>query len=183
MKMKKIIAMLLTVTILVTCAASSARKAPAATGAPKAEAPVQTEASAETGTRIITDRRGRQVEIPNQVNTIVCLGSGAPRIAAYLQVTDRMIGVEDCDTGDVSVLRDYSWVCHDELKDRPSCGSGGGSGQNNAYPEQIIELQPDVILAGFTAESAEKRSASKYLASGATYLPPIRSVGMQPSEC
>ena len=125
MKMKKIIAMLLTVTILVTCAACSARKAPAATGAPKAEAPVQTEASAETGTRIITDRRGRQVEIPNQVNTIVCLGSGAPRIAAYLQVTDRMIGVEDCDTGDVSVLRDYSWVYHDELKDRPSCGSGG----------------------------------------------------------
>mgnify|MGYP003303911171 CR=1 FL=1 len=107
-------------------------------------------------TRTVTDRAGREVEIPIEVDTIVCLGSGAPRIAAYLQVTDKMIGAEDCDTGDVTVLRDYSWVYHDELKDLPSCGKGGGSGQNNAYPEQIIELQPDVILAGFTAESADE---------------------------
>ena len=161
--MKRLFALLLALAMVLSMAACGAKEAPAATEAPKVEtpaqteaAPVETEASAEAGTRIITDRRGRQVEIPNQVNTIVCLGSGAPRIAAYLQVTDMMIGVEDCDTGDVSVLRDYSWVYHDELKDRPSCGSGGGSGQNNAYPEQIIELQPDVILAGFTAESADE---------------------------
>ncbi|MDE7243433.1 MAG: iron ABC transporter substrate-binding protein [Oscillospiraceae bacterium] len=107
-------------------------------------------------TRIITDRRDRQVQIPEKVETIVCLGSGAPRIAAYLQVTDMMVGAEDCDTGDVTVRRDYSWVCHDALKDLPSVGSGGGSGENNAYAEQIIELQPDVILAGYTAESADE---------------------------
>lgn len=140
--MKKIFALLLALAMVLSLAACGA--------AAPAEVP------AEGTTRIITDRRGRQVEIPTEVNTIVCLGSGAPRIAAYLQVTDRMIGVEDCDTGDVTVLRDYSWVYHDELKDLPSCGVGGGSGQNNAYPEQIIALQPDVILAGFTAESADE---------------------------
>lgn len=70
----------------------------------------ESSSSANPATRIITDRRDRQVEIPEKVETIVCLGSGAPRIAAYLQVTDMMIGAEDCDTGDVTVRRDYSWV-------------------------------------------------------------------------
>ena len=160
--MKKIIALLLTTIMILSLAACGAKNEAPATEAPAAPAetaaPVaETEAAEATPeTRMITDRRGREVEIPYEVNTIVCLGSGAPRIAAYLQVTDMMIGVEDCDTGDVTVLRDYSWVYHDELKDRPSCGVGGGSGQNNAYPEQIIELQPDVILAGFTAESADE---------------------------
>lgn len=124
-------------------------------------------AAAETGktgkaapeTRIVKDMFEREVEIPYEVKTIVCLGSGAPRIAAYLQVTDMMVGAEDCDTGDVTVLRDYSWSHHAELKDLPPVGSGGGSGQNNGYPEQIIELQPDVILAGFSAEAADELQA------------------------
>lgn len=157
--MKKIFAILLAAAMILALAACGAQEATKTETAPKAEAiqtPVAEETPAEAGTRVITDRRGREVEIPTEVNTIVCLGSGAPRIAAYLQVTDMMIGVEDCDTGDVTVLRDYSWVYHDQLKDLPSCGVGGGSGQNNAYPEQIIELQPDVILAGFTAESADE---------------------------
>lgn len=143
MKMKKILAMLLVLTLMVSFAACGAK---------------ETQAVPETaaGTREITDRAGRKVEIPAEVSTIVCLGSGAPRIAAYLQVTDMMIGAEECDTGDVTVRRDYSWVFHDQLKDLPVVGVGGGSGQNNAYAEQIIELQPDVILAGFTAESAEE---------------------------
>ena len=161
MNIKKILAMLLALVMvlsLVACGASEAPVTEAASAESTTPAEAATEAPAETTpeTRIVVDRYGREVEIPYEVETIVCLGSGAPRIAAYLQVTDMMIGVEDCDTGDVTVLRDYSWVYHDVLKDRPSCGKGGGSGQNNAYPEQIIELQPDVILAGFTVESADE---------------------------
>lgn len=106
--------------------------------------------------RSVVDRTGRTVEIPTEIDSIVCLGSGAPRIAAYLQATDLMIGAEDCDKEDVTVRRDYSWVCHDELKDLPAVGVGGGSGSNNAYAEEIITLQPDVILAGFTAEAADE---------------------------
>lgn len=145
MNMKKFFALLLICTLVLSLAACG-MQSPSENSA----------AQSKPATRTVTDRAGREVEIPVEVDTIVCLGSGAPRIAAYLQVTDKMIGAEDCDTGDVTVLRDYSWVYHDVLKDLPSCGKGGGSGQNNAYPEQIIELQPDVILAGFTAESAEE---------------------------
>ncbi len=110
-------------------------------------------------TRVVKDMFDREVEIPAEVKTIVCLGSGAPRIAAYLGVTDMMVGAEDCDREPVTVRRDYSWSHHEELKDLPAVGSGGGSGQNNGYPEQIIELQPDVILAGFSAEAAEELQA------------------------
>ena len=46
----------------------------------------------ENGTRIITDSVGRQVEIPNKVETIITLGSGAPRLAAYLDVMDMLVG-------------------------------------------------------------------------------------------
>ena len=55
---------------------------------------------AETGsgaaeTRIVTDVWNREVEIPAQVESIVCLGSMAPRFAAYLDVVDMMVGAED----------------------------------------------------------------------------------------
>lgn len=143
--MKKLICLFLSLILTLSLAAR---------GSQSAETTAGTEGS--SGTRTITDRRGRQVEIPAQVDTIVCLGSGAPRIAAYLQVTDMMVGAEDFDKADVTVRRDYSWVYRDTLKDLPSVGSGGGSGENNAYAEEIIKLQPDVILAGYTAESADE---------------------------
>jgi iron complex transport system substrate-binding protein len=107
-------------------------------------------------TRIVKDTWGREVEIPEKVETIICLGSGAPRIAAYLGVMDMLVGAEDHDIKGKSVLRDYSMVYYNKIKDLPAVGAGGGSGANNGYAEQIIEVQPDVILAGFSQEAAEE---------------------------
>jgi iron complex transport system substrate-binding protein len=107
-------------------------------------------------TRIVKDTWGREVEIPETVENIVCLGSGAPRIAAYLGVMDMLVGAEDHDKKAQTVLRDYTMVYHDDIKDLPAVGAGGGSGANNGYAEQIIEVQPDVILAGFSQEAAEE---------------------------
>ena len=77
-------------------------------------------------TRIITDVWNREVEIPLKVNTIVCLGSMAPRFAAYLDVVDMMVGAEDSDIQTESVRYDYSPIYHDQLRDLPSVGAGGG---------------------------------------------------------
>ena len=107
-------------------------------------------------TRTVIDTWGREVQIPETVNTIVCLGSGAPRIAAYLGVMDMLVGAEDHDIKGVTVLRDYNVVYQQQLKDLPAVGAGGGSGANNGYAEQIIMAQPDVILAGFSQEAAEE---------------------------
>ena len=107
-------------------------------------------------TRTVTDVWNREVEIPTEVNSIVCVGSMAPRFAAYLDVMDLLVGAEDSDLDGVDVRYDYSAVYHDTLKDLPSIGAGGGSGENNAYPEQILSVMPDVILAGFSAEAADE---------------------------
>ena len=135
--MKKIIALLLTWALL-------------------AALPAPCLADGQPGTRTVTDVWGRQVEIPEKVETIVCLGSMAPRFAAYLDVVDMMVGAEDSDINAMSVRYDYSPVYHDALKDLPSVGPGGGSGENNGYAEQIIQLDPDVILAGYDREAADE---------------------------
>ncbi len=140
-KLNRMLAMLLALTVLLggfvrTGAAAQAEEAPK--------------------TRIVVDVWNREVEIPYEVKSIVCLGSMGPRFAAYLDVVDMMVGAEDCDIKGESVRYDYSPVYHEQLKQLPSVGVGGGSGQNNGYPEQIIEAAPDVILAGFSAEAADE---------------------------
>lgn len=107
-------------------------------------------------TRTVTDVWNREVEIPYEVNSIICLGSMGPRFAAYLDVVDMMVGAEDSDIENMSVRYDYSPVYHDQLKELPSVGSGGGSGENNGYAEAIIQVQPDVIIAGFNEDACEE---------------------------
>ena len=111
---------------------------------------------AETETRTVTDVWNREVEIPAKVNSIVCLGSMAPRFAAYLDVVDMMVGAEDSDIKASTVRYDYSPVYHEQLKTLPSVGPGGGSGENNGYAEAIILAQPDVIIAGFNEDACEE---------------------------
>ena len=114
-------------------------------------------ALAETAeTRVVTDVWNRKVEIPYEVDSIICLGSMAPRLAAYLNVVDMMIGAEDMDIRASSARYDYSPVYHEQLKGLPSVGPGGGSGENNGYAEAIIQLQPDVIIAGFNEDACEE---------------------------
>lgn len=106
--------------------------------------------------RVVTDVWNRDVEIPEKAERIAALGSMGPRMAAYLDAVDMLVGAEDSDIKTESVRYDYSPVYHDEMKDLPSVGRGGGSGENNAYAEELIILQPDVILAGFDREACEE---------------------------
>lgn len=110
--------------------------------------------------RTVTDSFGREVTIPAEVKTVVCTGSGALRIVAYLRCTDRLAGVEDCDREYAdSTLRDYAYVFHDAFDPLPSIGKGGGTA-NTAYVEELIALQPDVILSGYTQEALEDLARS-----------------------
>lgn len=120
---------------------------------------VSASAEATPETRIVTDVWNREVEIPYEVKTIVCLGSMGPRFAAYLDVVDMMVGAEDSDIEKMSVRYDYSPVYHEQLKELPSVGAGGGSGDNNGYAEAIIQAQPDVIITGFNEDAADELQA------------------------
>ena len=46
-------------------------------------------------TRTLTDSAGRQVEVPEKVESIVCVGVGALRYTCYVGAQDLVIGVED----------------------------------------------------------------------------------------
>ena len=113
-------------------------------------------ATSKTETRIVTDVWGRQVRIPAKVERIITLGPGAPRIAAYLDVMDKLVGAEEYNVRNFTAIRDYNPVHHDRFRALPVVGTGGGSGNNNGFPEEIIMLAPDVILAGFTREAADE---------------------------
>jgi iron complex transport system substrate-binding protein len=141
MKFKKTFAVLVIVLVIISLAGCGTKKDPA---------------TAEPKMRIVTDIWGREVKIPAKITSIVCLGPGAPRLAAYLGVMDMIAGAEKSDAENFTVLRDYNPIYHDALKKLPIIGAGGGSGNNNAFPEELIKLSPDVILASYTHQAADE---------------------------
>lgn len=98
-------------------------------------------ADTPTGTtRTLTDSLGRQVEVPEQVESIVCVGVGALRYTCYMGAQNLVVGVEDCEKEPV-ISRLYNYVNIDLFRDLPVIGTNG-----NPFPEQIIGIAPDVIV-------------------------------------
>ena len=90
--------------------------------------------------RIITDGSGRQVEVPEKVESIVCVGVGALRYTCYVGAQDLVVGVEDYEVKP-GMSRLYNYVNFDQFKDLPVIGTNG-----QPYTEEIINLAPDVIV-------------------------------------
>lgn len=154
MYMKKALCLIMTVAFAFGVAACSSQ-------VQMGVAPMTSEEESKTSegasaSRIVMDVWGREVDIPEKVRRIVCLGSGAPRLAAYLGVMDMVVGAEAHDVEAMTALRDYSPVYQKALASLPVVGAGGGSGENNGFPEELITLAPDVILVGFSQEAAEE---------------------------
>ena len=96
-------------------------------------------------TRIIVDGTGREVAVPETVESIVCVGVGALRYTCYMGAQDRVVGVEDYETK-VAMSRLYNYVNFDKFKDLPVIGTNG-----EPYTEEIINLAPDVIVMSKSA--------------------------------
>ena len=90
--------------------------------------------------RIITDGALRQVEVPETVQSIVCVGVGALRYTCYVGAQDLVVGVEDYEVKP-GMSRLYNYVNFDKFKDLPVIGTNG-----QPYTEEIINLAPDVIV-------------------------------------
>ncbi len=95
--------------------------------------------------RTITDGAGRQVEVPEEVESIVCVGVGALRYTCYVGAADLVIGVEDYEVKP-GISRLYNYVNFDKFKDLPVIGTNG-----QPYTEEIINLAPDVIVMSKSA--------------------------------
>ena len=96
-------------------------------------------------TRTITDYKGRTVEIPEKVESIVCVGVGALRYTCYMDAEDLVVGVEDYEIKP-GMTRLYNYVNFDKLKSLPVIGTNG-----QPYAEEIIKLSPDVIVMSKSA--------------------------------
>lgn len=91
-------------------------------------------------TRTITDSLGRKVEVPEKVESIVCVGVGALRYTCYVGAADLVVGVEDYETK-AGMSRLYNYVNFDKFKDLPVIGTNGAP-----YTEEIINVAPQVIV-------------------------------------
>ena len=99
-------------------------------------------------TRMITDGTGREVEVPEKIESIVCLNVGALRYTCYMQAQDLVAGVEDYEK-EKSIARGYNYVNYELFADLPVIGSNG-----SPYAEEIIGVDPDVIVLA-SAEAAD----------------------------
>ena len=68
--------------------------------------------------RTLTDGKNRTVEVPKQVERVVCVGVGALRYSCYVGAADRAVGVEDYETK-AGMSRLYNYVNFDKFKDLP----------------------------------------------------------------
>ena len=96
-------------------------------------------------TRTITDGAGRQVKIPEAVESIICVGVGALRYTCYMGAQDLVIGVEDYEVKP-GISRLYNYVNFGKFKNLPITGTNG-----QPYTEEIIRLAPDVIVMSKSA--------------------------------
>ena len=110
--------------------------------------------------RTITDLGGRTLEVPDKIERIVAL-RGALSLVCYLNLADRVVGVEHHETTQTSWVgargRSYR-MANPGLGDLPIIGS-----RNKPQPEKIIGRKPDIILLGSggkrLAEQLERQTA------------------------
>ena len=80
---------------------------------------VKTNDGASGDVRTLTDSKNRTVEVPKQVDRVVCVGVGALRYSCYVGAADRVVGVEDYEIIDVApqviVMSAYASCDADEL--------------------------------------------------------------------
>ena len=120
-------------------------------------APVSSNTSNTALPASITDVYGRTVELPEEINNTICLGAGALRMVCYAQGEDKVIGVEEAEHQQ-TLAKAYNYLNYDKFKDLPIVGQGGAGG-NIPYEEEIIKLNPDVIIAAYTQQEADKLQA------------------------
>ena len=166
MKMKKMIAILMALTMAISlCACGAAEpQAPAQEPAPTV-ASVETAAPEASAEITVTDMIGREVTIvPGSYKRVVCIGAGALRMYSYIGDVSLLAGVEDIDNTTLSerpmmfdsVARPYVLAYGDTFNALPSCGVGGPMAQT-AEAEKILSCNPDIVISEY--EDVEKEDA------------------------
>ncbi len=105
-------------------------------------------------TRTITDAAGRTVEIPATVERIVPLGN-APRMITYLGLANKVVGYSGSDPANVTPVTAYAYANRETWANIPIVGTDS-AGATAYYAEEIIAVNPDVIICSYTRELADE---------------------------
>ncbi|WP_230375719.1 iron ABC transporter substrate-binding protein [Methanolobus vulcani] len=104
----------------------------------------------EAATVIITDALGREVEIPENTEHVICSGAGALRLLTYLEAQDMIVGIERAETtSTASDAKPYSLANPQFATNYAIFGETRGQDD----PEKILSLNPlpDVIIKTYSA--------------------------------
>jgi iron complex transport system substrate-binding protein len=111
----------------------------------------------EATTRTITDMVGRKVEIPAKVESIVPLAN-APRMITYLGLADKVVGLGGMSADNITPITAYAYANKDLWANLPLVGTDS-AGATDYYPEEIIRVNPDVILCSYAPDLADEIQA------------------------
>lgn len=104
--------------------------------------------------RIITDHAGREVAVPENVESVVCVGVGALRYTCYMGAADLVVGVEDYEAKP-GMSRLYNYANFEKFSELPVTGTNG-----EPYAEEIIKVAPQVIvMSAYASVDADELQA------------------------
>ena len=112
-------------------------------------------AQVENG-RTITDGAGRQVEVPEKIQSIVCVGVGALRYTCYMGAQDLVVGVEDYEAKK-AISRLYNYVNFDKFENLPvkheyTLTETEHEGYYAVNPMQVIVTENGVTVTDMPAD-------------------------------
>ena len=105
----------------------------------------------------VTDIYGRTVPLPQEINSTICLGASALRMVCYLQAEDKVAGVEVAEHTQ-TLTKPYNYLNYEQFQTLPIIGQGGNN-NDIPYEEEIITVNPDVIIASYTQDAADDLQA------------------------
>ena len=104
-------------------------------------------------TKTVVDAYGRSVEVPKDAKTAATVGSGA-RFVVYAGAQDKLIAVTEMETTP-AMNRPYAIAYKDLFADLPSTSNGNHLLETNVNEEQLMDLNPDVIISSRSAEECD----------------------------
>ena len=167
MKGKKLLSLILSLTLILGLAAcGSEAPAPSSEAPEEVSAPSESVSEAPAAEEItVTDMIGREVNVkPGSYEKVVCVGAGALRMYSYVGDVSLLAGIEDIDNLTLenrpkmfdSVARPYQLANAEVFNTLPSCGVGGPKAQT-AEAEKILSCEPDIVISEY--EDVEKEDA------------------------
>lgn len=109
--------------------------------------------SSAAATKTVVDAYGRSVEVPKDAKTAATVGSGA-RFAVYAGAQDKLIAVTEMETAP-AMNRPYAIAYKDLFANLPSTSNGNHLLETNVNKEQLMDLNPDVIISSRSAEECD----------------------------